>query len=229
MPAHYRLPSTVYFIVNTFALALGSWGLSFITSSPLPEQLAEGGPWQFLTNLSLALSLIAIISNYVVILFKPTALTLKLNATLNASSLVLETLVALIYWTLKIFFMALIVPENVTKDKFIPIQVDLTIHLFPVFYLSTDYCFNRTDAFRLPLLFVISMVGTLTGAYWLILEALVKPPAHYPYPFLNVEESERMKIFVAVGLLALAFYHIYEYIHAVVERVLYSTDKAKSD
>jgi hypothetical protein len=214
--------------LNSFALALATWGLVGIFQRDLPEQLAQAGHWQFLTNLSLIVTITAIVSNYLVMLSDSNGLS-KLNIVLNASALVLETLVALIYWVLKLFFIKLIVPHNVPVENFIPLPLDLTIHLFPVTYLSNDYYLNRTDSFRLPLLFVIAIVSSLTTAYWYILEALIEPPAHYPYPFLNVETEERAKIFVVVAILGLVFYQVYEYVHSLVRKRIEGTVKAKGE
>lgn len=217
---HYRLPSVAFLILNSLGLALALWGITAIFERPLPVQLQDAGHLQFLTNLSLLLTIGAMLSNYLVIGSSNPAI-LKVNTVFNAGALVCETLVALIYWTLKLFFMKLIVPENVPREMYIPMKLDLTIHLFPVTFLSMDYYMNRTDSFRLPLLFVVTIVFSLTGGYWYILESLVKPPAHYPYPFLNVELEERAKIFTVVALLGLVFYEGYESIHSILKKNLW--------
>lgn len=222
----YRLSTPKYLFANTIGLSVLAWGIKSILIRTLPEQLAEAGHWQFLTNLSLVLTAVAQSSNYLTILTDVDVFR-KLNVALNAAALVAETLVSSIYWTLKLFFMPLIIPENVPKQMHIPLHLDLAIHLFPVMFLSADYYFNRTDSFGLPPLLVLALVITLSGGYWCVLEALVKPPAHYPYPFLNADFDVRLKIFSVVAILGFVFYQVYEYFHAVVKKALYEKIKAE--
>lgn len=226
MAPNLRIPTPAYVAFNFFGLAVASWGALEIFGRPLPPQLATAGHWQFLTNLSLVLTCVSVGVNII-----STTLGSKflrgVSTALTASALVAETLVAIIYWTLKLFFVSLIVPANVTPDRYIPLSIDLTIHLFPVLFLSIDYYLLRNTGFRIPLLGAVGLVLALTVSYWFVLEALVVPPAHYPYPFLNVDEGERIKIFGVVAMCGVVFYQVYEYLHTVVQRLLFAKEKTQ--
>lgn len=224
---HHRVGQAAYLLFSVAGLSVAFVGIYFVTHRPLPEKVAAGGPWQFLTNLSLALTAVSISTNIVASVV-PNKVTRFASAVLAAAALVAETLVALIYWTLKLLFLELIVHEGIAKKDFIPLWLDFTIHLFPITFLSIDYYVMRRVGFGLPLALVLALVPALAVAYWCVVETLVKPPAHYPYPFLNVEREERLKIFAAVAMSGVVFYHVYEYLHKVVERVVFST-KTKAE
>lgn len=178
-----------------------SWGLKSIFALPLPDELRAAGHSQFLTNLSLMVTLLHLSASLV--LGRP-------NNYLFLVSLILETIVASIYWVLKIVAANLILPE----DAFIPLRIDLTIHLFPIVWLLMDLLLNQTQPIRVRKPVAAGLCFVLTLAYYIHLKLLIKPPAVYPYPFLNISPAATNAIFAAVGLVAFGIYLLYAQVHA---------------
>lgn len=224
----YRWDSSVYFLFNLLGLAVTSSACYGIISLPLPKELEAGGQFQFLTNLSLLFTIATILSNISTIVFS-SSFVKRANTYLNAISIILETLVASIYWSLRIFFVHLIIPKGISKENFIPVHIDVSVHLFPITFLCLDYYFIKYQNFNIPTPIVGLMVVGLTSSYWFLLEHLVVPPSKYPYPFLNVPAQERLTIFVFVALFGVTFYYIYNYLHTPIKNLIYKAEqKAKS-
>lgn len=123
----------------------------------------------------------------------------KIKNALHQIALVLEIVVTLVYWPLRLVYINLLVSDP--SRKFIPMLVDTCFHLVPGVALVIDFfCFmprftvNNRDAFSVCML--------LTLMYWAWLKKLidVENGGQYPYQFLNVEdELTRVIIFVIVG------------------------------
>lgn len=187
-------------LINAAALGFGSYGLYYtIKYIELPPYLATAGRWQFLTNLSLVISLVVFALGAVAHAVKSTQLFQIKNA-LHPVALVLELVVTLVYWPLRIVFIRLLVSDP--SRKFIPMFVDICLHLVPGVALVIDFfCFmprltvNNRDSFGVCML--------LTFMYWAWLKRLidVEGGGQYPYNFLNVDaELTRVIIFVIVGV-----------------------------
>lgn len=199
--------------ITTVSLLIGGWGLYKITGFELPENLAGAGCWQFLTNLSLLYTLIVFAIGTLAHVFKsPFLYSLKNN--LHPIALALESVVALVYWPLRLFRPQLIL----TRDFFLPMNVDLAIHLLPVVSLSVDYfvfmpkwLLSHTAAF----LFVTSLS---MGYYYLLKQIVdVENGAIYPYQFLNVEtEQQRIVIFFIVGMTGFIQYLFLQKLYDVI-------------
>ncbi|KAI5956390.1 hypothetical protein KGF54_000865 [Candida jiufengensis] len=167
----------------------------------LPPHLKDAGQFQFLTNLSLIYSIITFVIGAIAHLFKSEYLFLLKND-LHPIGLALESIVAGVYWPLRLFFLHLL-----TKDpsKFkMPIITDLSIHLMPIVSLLIDYLIfmpKWTISINTALAFVVSF----TTFYWFLLKNLidVDKGGRYPYEFMNVEkESSRIIVFAVVGIVA---------------------------
>lgn len=187
-------------LLNATAFGLGGYGFYYtIVHIQLPAYLAAAGKWQFLTNLSLAISLVVFGLGVVAHATK----SLKLFAIKNAIhpvALVLELVVTLVYWPLRLVFIGLLVSDP--SRKMIPMFVDMCLHLVPGVALVVDFfCFmprltvNNRDSFCVCML--------LTFMYWAWLKRLidVEGGGQYPYNFMNVEkELHRVGIFAVVGM-----------------------------
>ncbi|KAG7195988.1 uncharacterized protein KQ657_002375 [Scheffersomyces spartinae] len=199
--------------ITAISLIIGGWGLLQITGFELPENLAGAGCWQFLTNLSLLYTLLVFAIGTLAHMFQSPVLY-SLKNYLHPIALALESVVALVYWPLRLFKPQLIL----TRDFFLPMDVDLAIHLLPVVSLSIDYflfmpkwLLSHTSAF----LFVTS----LAMGYYLLLKQLVdvENGAIYPYQFLNVDtELERIVIFFIVGLTGFLQYLFLQKLYDVI-------------
>lgn len=220
----YRWNSSVYLLFNLLGLSIFSTALYAEFTFPLPKELADAGHLQFLTNLSLIVTVVTVFSNIVTIL-APGRLVNTVNVYLNASALILETLVALIYWTLKILFVNLIILETIDPKNYIPLHIDVAIHLLPISFLSFDYFFIKYQHFNIPSFKVLLIVVTLTSSYWFLLEFLVVPPASYPYPFLNVPTEQRILIFAIVAIFGFGFYRASNFAHNIVQKLVFKTEQ----
>jgi hypothetical protein len=213
-----------YLCFNTAALLLLLNGLRAVITRPLPHHLEHAGPFQFLTNLSLIVTVVSLVFNIVAALPLPRFFdffktTLTSYATLTA--LVLEFIVSSIYWSLKLFFLHLIVnTDEIPPDKFIPLWLDFTVHLAPFIVLSIDSFFLKRDTPKRLYAVIVAIMATLTVGYWLLLEHLVSnaklvyPLSEYPYPFLNVDHGMRAVIFAGVIALALVVVYVVEQLEA---------------
>lgn len=198
--------------IDFVSVCIGTYGIIKVTNLQLPAHLEAGGPWQFLTNLSLAYSLVVFIVGFLAHLIKCKRLYAVKNY-LHPIALALETIVAGIYWPLRLFFLHLLAKD---PSKFnLPLRVDLSIHLMPVVSLLIDYLVFMPK-------WTLSAVGAffncfiLTTGYWFLLKSLVDfdNGGEYPYVFLNVEnERLRMTIFSTVGIVA--------FVQFLVMRALY--------
>lgn len=179
--------------VSTLSLLIASKALTLILELQLPPSLAKAGHWQFLTNLSLMISIMVFLVGTLAHLTHSTTLFTYKNY-LHAMGLALETVVAGVYWPLRLFFIPLILPNLEAR---IPISLDLAIHLLPVISLSIDYYFfmpqwpiSSKQAYPL---FIV-----LTLGYWGLLHCLMDDTSVFPYPFLQVPDGTRAFIFALV-------------------------------
>lgn len=123
-------------------------------------------------------------------------------------ALVLESVVATVYWPLRIFAIHLIL-QGVKAKSPIPLSVDVSIHLLPILYLLSDYYISgASQRFKIPLAPAWAIVASIGLAYKFYLGFLIDPSQgqKYPYPFLDVSEPYKSVIFVIVTSFGWLFY-----------------------
>lgn len=123
-------------------------------------------------------------------------------------ALVLESVVATVYWPLRIFAIHLIL-QGAKRKSPIPLEVDVSIHLLPIIYLLADYYVSgSSQRFKIPLLPAWIIVAAIGLAYKFYLGFLIDPSMgqKYPYPFLDVAEPYKSVIFVVVTSFGWLFY-----------------------
>lgn len=187
--------------IDLASLTIGTYGICMIIwKTPLPEYFIEAGHWQFLTNLSLAYSLMLFFIGFIAHVTRSTWLYTIKN-TLHPIGLALECVVTVIYWPLRLFFLSLLT-EDPGSFK-LPLTIDLAIHLMPMVSLLIDYLVFMPQ-WTIKTSTALSIVVALTVLYWYLLEFLVdiENGAKYPYAFLNGDKSHRMVAFAVVGLVA---------------------------
>lgn len=201
--------------LSLVAFAIGAWGLWRNIGFKLPVPLADAGPWQFLTNISLAYSLVVFAAGFLAH-FSGSSRLFNLKNDLHPIALTMEMIVASVYWPLRLFFLHLLA-NDVTTFEF-PLHVDLAVHLLPVVALAVDYV-----AFMPPWTITTQTAlfgcATITVAYWFQLARLVDVTsgAVYPYQFMNVEsDGVRAGIFVVVGLVGFLMFLVVREIHGWV-------------
>lgn len=194
---------------NKYALALasvsfiiGSYGLNSVAFNrqwQLPEHLAGAGNWQFLTNLSLAFSLIVFGVGIVAHITRSQRL-FKIKNDLHPIGLALESVVASVYWPLRLFFLHLLLKDPSKLE--LPMKVDLCIHLMPVLSLLIDY-FVFMPRWTVGEGQAFGIVCILITAYWFWLHHIIdfENGGEYPYSFLSVPNVyHRIVLFSMIGL-----------------------------
>lgn len=216
-------------IIDLISLLIGSYGIYMnIMKTQLPEYFANAGHWQFLTNLALVYSLIVFLLGFIAHLIKSNWL-FELKNNFHPIGLALETIVTIIYWPLRLFFLPLLAHD---PDVFhLPLLTDLSIHFMPVISLLIDYLIfmprwkikNHTAAI---------LVVNLTVMYWYLLEYLVdiENGAKYPYAFMDVDSVyHRMIIFSVIALIAflqfLFLRKVYDWIVETTEEIDSAIDR----
>ncbi|CCH58937.1 hypothetical protein TBLA_0B00940 [Henningerozyma blattae CBS 6284] len=221
--------TTTSLIINVISLISASYGLNRASALPLPPTLAKAGDKQFLTNISVIatiLSNIAGICNYFIQRrqHKDYKIGYPCDGKKRANfvsrhlllplALVLETIVPLVYWPLRLFFINLIMQGADEVDHYpIPVLVDVAIHLFPFIALFADHYLSGSDnKFILSNSVALVVVTTLGIAYnrWLAFIIDFEAGQKNPYPFLDVREPFRSVIFACVTTVAWGCYALYQ-------------------
>ncbi|SCU80063.1 LAMI_0B00672g1_1 [Lachancea mirantina] len=212
--------SRISLAINLLCFCTSSWGLWQATKVQLPASLAQAGHKQFLTNLSVAATLCNNICYFIAFLppkriTSPRLRYVARQLTLPVA-LVLETVVAVIYWPLRLFFLPLIM-HGVKDGSRMPLslKVDCALHLYPALYLAADYFFASLEPFQITKLAAWLIITALGFGYKRYLEILIDTDAGdvYPYPFLDVAEPYRSGIFVIVTAAAWSIFCVYRKIH----------------
>ncbi|CCE63696.1 hypothetical protein TPHA_0F02140 [Tetrapisispora phaffii CBS 4417] len=217
-----RLPTIRSIIINSASVIILSWGLWTCTSIILPQSLASAGHKQFLTNISVVASLLSNYSNIFNFfiqrysndkVFKNTTNFIARHICLPIA-LVLESIVVLVYWPLKIFFYYLIYQgANDNSRTPIPLSVDFAIHLFPIIFLLSDhYLSGYGEYFSISKIKAFILVTILGFSYnrWLYYLIDLNGGGAFPYPFLSVPEPFRTIIFISITTVGWLFYVLYQ-------------------
>lgn len=214
------LPTFASLAINAVSLTTSSYGLYSCSSIVLPPSLRQAGHKQFLTNLSAAVTILTNLCNVVNFFvqrgnFKSKGICnfVSRHAALPLA-LVLESIVASIYWPLRLFAMQLIL-QDVPKEGVspIPLRVDISIHLLPITFLLCDHYLSGTgQKFKISFKTAWIIITALGLGYKKYLSLLIDPDSiqAYPYPFLNVQEPKRTIIFIAVTTFSLLYYVLYQ-------------------
>lgn len=186
--------------VDLLSLIIGGYGFDrTILKIPLPPHLADAGPWQFLTNLGLVFSLIVFSIGFLSHVTKWEKL-FKVKNQLHPLCLVLEIIITIVYWPLRLFFIELLILDKSAYP--IPIYADLSVHLMPCISLLIDY-FVFMPRWTMKARTAMLICLTFTILYWFLLEYLIdlESGGTYPYAFLNVpHHGLRVLIFAVICL-----------------------------
>ncbi|GAV55582.1 hypothetical protein ZYGR_0AV02140 [Zygosaccharomyces rouxii] len=123
-------------------------------------------------------------------------------------ALVLESVVATVYWPLRLFAIGLIL-QGAKKRSPIPLHIDISIHLLPILYMLSDYYLSGAyERFKIGLLPSWGIIAAIGLAYKSYLNALIDTSTNqkYPYPFLDVSEPYKSIIFVVITSFGWLFY-----------------------
>lgn len=211
------MPSTVdkfmgnpyVIILSTVFLVSSTLALHTIDNIKLPPALENAGHYQFLTNLSLAITVFYFSINLLYHTLKLESLS-TLKKYFSAICFALDGIVSLVYWSLRATVPDLIIPED--QREFLTLTLDLQIHLFPIVAVALDYMlFMKKWDISYSTGYLI--VAVFAIGYWFLLEYLIDEDAAYPYPFLDVEKSLRIVIFLVVSFVAFGSFCIGKLVH----------------
>lgn len=202
--------------LNGLSVAIGVFGLIRLGDLPLPQHLQGAGKWQFLTNLSLMYSIGVFFLGFLSHLFKSQRLY-NIKNNVHAIGFVLEIVVFLVYWPLKLFFIDILAKDGVVG---IDIITDLSIHFMPVVSLGIDF-FLFMPNWSMSTNVAFSSCLFLTSVYWVWLHYLIDFEAggRFPYEFLNVENVySRAGIFCLVGMIGFSQFLLMRKVYNMVNR-----------
>lgn len=195
-------------VVRFVYIAICLSGLQDSARLPLPPHLATGGCWQFLTNVALFFTCIAVGSRIAIdVANKKLWYYDQLDSMVTVAMLAcahLEFVVTVAYWVMLWVF-----PYLLNVDSFeVSLLLDLKIHLFPYIFLTIDASWNRYRSRRHSIL----VAEAVLVVYWAVIEAHMwwcrgDGVTKFPYPFLsNASMGKRLVLLVLFGSLAAADY-----------------------
>ncbi|KAH3901446.1 uncharacterized protein SCDLUD_002940 [Saccharomycodes ludwigii] len=211
-------------ILNGLLLSTSTYGLYRCTLVHLPDTLRAAGHKQFLTNISLFFTILYNISRIGGVLTNRSG---SLDGCISTEVLlpivlVVETIVTLVYWPLRLFFIGLIYQSRTVSDGTpvikvaLPIYVDMFLHLFPLIGLLIDYFkFKKVRFNKFSDLGALLSCLVLATSYKLWLNYLITDltTQKFPYPFLDVREPIKSIIMYTLSLVGFGFYKLYKSLH----------------
>ncbi|AMD19394.1 HBR493Wp [Eremothecium sinecaudum] len=204
-------------VINAFSLVVTSWGLCKSINLELDPSLAKAGPKQFLTNIGAGITIInnvlAILNNWSLL---PTeGLEYFSREILFPLALQTETVIAGVYWPLRLFWIHLIM-HNIKDGKSpIPLPVDLSIHLVPILTLLIEYYGVRKTPFQVSayVVWILTFIISILYNFWLKTIIDVENGQVYPYPFLSIPEPQVTFVFVGITTIGCLSFLAYKYSH----------------
>lgn len=215
-------PTTLSLFINIVSITISYWGISQCTKIILPQNLYEAGHKQFLTNISVVVTLINNSANIIYWILEKILPSNEILANCEFISrhitlpiaLILESVVPLVYWPLRLFAQNLImqdIPADIKNP--LPLSVDMAIHLSPFICLFSDHYLSGSGSkFEVSNGKAWFIVTALGFSYYKYLSFLIDTNKGqvYPYPFLDVAEPWKSVIFVLVSTVAWLFYVLYQ-------------------
>ena len=215
-------PTTRSLLLNSICLVTSSYGLIAGTRLGLPPELVEAGYKQFLTNIGVGITIINNAANIINWVTQHSGITN--NTILSISdfvsrhftlpiALILESIIAAVYWPLRLFALKLIFQGLEDGKSPLPYFTDFCLHLFPIVFLFIDHYLSGVgQKFRISNIGGLVIVNILGLTYYKWLDHLIDPTRGqvYPYPFLDVEEPYRTIIFVTITSIAWFIYLLYQ-------------------
>jgi FAR-17a/AIG1-like protein len=101
------------------------------------------------------------------------------------ASLVVETLLCFIYWSLHFTYPNLLKPANVPFN--VPLFTDLCLHFFPMVYIWMEFLFACPQF--TPLFWYSGVLGGITFAYIAFAVFVFQSTNKWPYPFFRYLEK----------------------------------------
>lgn len=180
---------------------------------PNPLRNGFGGPFQFLTIISLTLSYATFAAGLLADLTRNRHLV-ACRAAFSLCATPLEVLVTLLYWGLAAYDRELLTPP----EHKIPILLDLSLHALPAVLLVLDFMY-LSPAWGTTALRSVAVDCSIAAAYLTWLEYCFSRNHWYPYPLLLVLSPEQKVLLTAVSaLLMVASTTSLQWIHGRVHK-----------
>lgn len=209
-----RPTGRVSLLINCICLLTSSWGLYRLCGNELPVQLAKAGQKQFLTNLAVGGTIINNLLNITSYATESGGMTLVARHLTLPIALVLETIVSLVYWPLRLFFIQWIIQGAQPGGPApIPLSVDISVHFLPTLFLFADHYLSGSGLkFKLSNRLAWAVVTAIGFGYYSFLGSIIDKAdgQAYPYPFLDVAQPKRSIVFVVVTTIAWLVYVLYQ-------------------
>ncbi len=170
--------------------------------------VAVGGHFQFLTFLSLVITLSAFFLSTLHSVFSGPNLLKSIKNLVFVAATVAEFIVTTVYWGIRFYDHNLMFRGGINP---IPITLDLQLHAFPLlFLLLNNFLFIKSWGFISKKAGFV-LFGGLTIAYWYWIHYLQKFNGMLPYPFLSeVETKERVYIFIVISLIGYSSFLLFK-------------------
>lgn len=205
-------------ILNSALTFTGSYGLFVCTSILLPPKLVVAGHKQFLTNISLVISIIQHVSAVATILLAGNKqVAFFSEEVMLPVALVLESVVTSVYWPLRIFFVELIFQKNPnyaakSRSHYLPLHVDICLHLLPFLGLCINFFKFKKGKFVINSTKIVLSVCTALGlSYILWLKYLIPVGGKYPYPFLDIPEPWKTAAMLVITNIAFGYFRALQF------------------
>lgn len=198
-------------LLNIISLIIASYGVLKISEIQLPDHLKDAGHYQFLTNISLLVSMITFILGLIAHVSKSPVI-FKIKNFVHTFAFIAEAVVTSVYWPLRLFFLKLLVKNGQIR---IGLLTDLSIHLMPLVSLAVDFFFFMPN-FAIPAYLVFFGCLALTSGYWLWLQKIIDPSkgGAFPYEFLNHDDKRvTLVVFWTIGLSAFGQFLVMRFLY----------------
>ncbi|KIM80725.1 hypothetical protein PILCRDRAFT_821982 [Piloderma croceum F 1598] len=209
-------------LLHGSSAAIMAYGFNSLSSLQMDTWVNKqrGGHFQFLTVHGLCAAWLTMMMSLIADLFPSSIAIKKFKRVLLMTAMPLAVIIALIYWTLILFYPSLILltdPLSSTPEALVwtPLPIDLALHAVPGLALFIDFIlleskFSKNEArYGAPLVVFLSTVAYSSWA-----EYCATFNGSFPYPFLTENPFNiRLVIYAAVMTLALASFWIVNALH----------------
>lgn len=185
-------------LISILSLVICCYGLYQCFQHELPPHLIKGGHFQFLTNISLSLTILYILQS----ILTPTSPYLRTQYNIVSN---LEFTVTVCYWTLQFILPHFLNPKSQVHRDW---SIDLAIHFWPYLYLLV---FDSQDRIRAKKSW--SLTAAVIVVYWCYIERIVSVNndgiTAFAYPFLNNKTlTERFLWMLLIWFISCLNYYI---------------------
>jgi len=187
--------------------------------SPLGNYITtQTGSWyQFLTVLGLCSAIITMSLAVLKDLIPSWKLLDVAKNTIGIVSVPVEGLISVLYWGLRAYDPALLVPPDPRYQ--IPLPLDLSLHAVPALILWIDFLFLSPPFSKKSRPWFLSIL--LTAGYTSWMEYCAQRNGNFPYPFFGeMDLPQRLTFYACAMVVNVGLFYAANGIHFMVDRLL---------